>query len=58
MSAHPKWVIQPQKSALWFFIGQYLTIRFERYRIKSATALRCLSPRPLLNDYDEQQTLS
>jgi hypothetical protein len=27
MSAHPKWVIQPQKSALWFFIGQYLTIR-------------------------------
>ena len=27
MSAHPKWVIQPQKSALWFFTGQYLTIR-------------------------------
>ena len=27
MSGHPKWVIQPQKSALWFFIGQYLTIR-------------------------------
>jgi len=27
MSAHPKWVIQPQKYALWFFTGQYLTIR-------------------------------
>ena len=25
MSKHPKWVLQPQKSALRFFIGQYLS---------------------------------
>ena len=27
MSICPKWVLQPQKSALWFFIGQHLSFR-------------------------------
>ena len=26
MSDHPKWVLQPQKSALRFFVGKYLSI--------------------------------
>ena len=27
MSICPKWVLQPQKSALRFFVGQYLSFR-------------------------------
>ena len=32
MNKHPKWVLQTQKSALLFFIGQYLSFRGGLFR--------------------------